>query len=77
MATEYLLDRALQAIEKNDPEMRSWCANTRVECADFNRLDSLRFICSSLDDGNKEVVCDELKISFNDLEACRRVLKKI
>jgi len=74
---DWLMETALEAIEKEKPEMASWLADKRSENAKATRLDALRFICSSLDNGNKTIVCKALGVSPEDMEATRRVLRAI
>jgi hypothetical protein len=74
---DWLLETALQAIEKANPSMAPWCADKLIEEGDANRLAALRWICGSLDSANKKIVCDALSIDLDDLEATRRVLRKI
>jgi hypothetical protein len=74
---DWLLETALFAISKAKPEMRFWCDEKLCEERDSDRLKALRFICNSLDREHKRIVCDALCISFDDLEATKRVLHKI
>lgn len=83
---DWLMKTALDALEaKSDYESKgldeksflSWIANKRKEKAKATRLESLRFICHSLDKQNQMTVCDALDISFSDLEATARILQKV
>lgn len=74
---DWLLETALGAISSDDQTMSGWCADKLREHADADRLKALRFVCSSLDAGNREVVAAALGVSFDDLEACGRVLRAI
>lgn len=77
---DWLMETALDAVEaanSDDATLPSWLASKRKEKAKATRLESLRFICSSLDRANQLAVCKELDISIEDLQATARVLQKV
>lgn len=74
---DWLLKTALDAVSNKNPQLSGWCADKLRENADADRLNALRFVCNSLDASNREVVAAALGVSFDDLEACGRVLRAI
>jgi len=74
---DWLLKTALDAIQTADPAAASWCENKLAENSDLDRLGALRFVCNSLDAGNREAVAAALGVSLGDLDACGRVLRAV
>lgn len=74
---DWLLKTALDAIRTADPSTESWCENKLIEKSDLDRLGALRFVCNSLDAGNREAVAAALGVSLGDLDACGIVLRQI
>lgn len=81
---DWLMQTALDALEDNsaysnmDKEnLSKWLAHKRKEKAKATRLESLRFICHTLDQTNQRIVCDALDISLSDLQATARVLQRV
>ena len=72
---DFLADKALTAIKTDSNG--SWVADKKHELEGASRLDVLRWICGSLDAHNKALVCAALKITTDDLDATRRVLRAI
>lgn len=77
MAADWLLKTALDAVAEADPSLKNWCADKLREEASRDRLGALRFVCNSLDEGNREAVAAALGVAVADLEACGRVLRAI
>jgi hypothetical protein len=77
MAADWLLKTALEAVSEADPSLKSWCADKLREHADADRLKALRFVCNSLDEGNRAAVADALGVSLDDLNAAGRVLRAV
>lgn len=72
---DWLAEKALDAIKTETNE--NWVADKAHMLKDKERMDVLRWICSSLDSKNKFKVCQALGIDRNDLDAVDRVLKAI
>ncbi len=75
-----LLFTALSAIIKQKPDLLLWARDKVFDLHSrnkLNRLNVLRFICSSLDYENRTIVAKALGVSFEDLEATARVLRNI
>lgn len=77
MAVDWLLQTALDAVAAAEPSLQSWCADKLREEASRDRLGALRFVCSSLDEGNRAAVAAALGVSLDDLDAAGRVLRVI
>lgn len=77
MTADWLLKTALDAVATAEPSLKSWCADKLREEAGRDRLGALRFVCNSLDDGNRAAVAEALGVSLNDLDAAGRVLRAI
>lgn len=77
MTTDWLLQTALDVVVDRDPTMASWRATKLDEYKGCKRLESLVFLCCSLDSENQAAVAKHLGIDQEDIRACGRVLRKI
>ncbi|MCP9759389.1 hypothetical protein EGI20_08710 [Aquitalea sp. S1-19] len=74
---DWLLQTALSAIIETQPELERWARDKEHEGKNFDRFESLRFICFDLDAENRRIVAERLGVTFEQLEAVRSVLRKI
>lgn len=72
-----LISIALDAIERERPQLASWCEDKRHELPDTGKLGALEWICFKLDGQNREIAARALGINSADLDALARVLRVI
>lgn len=72
----FIIDRVLDAIEGERPEMADWCEDKRHELPDSGKLEALRWVVQ-LDEQNQQIAARALGIDFADLAPLQRVLQVI
>ena len=72
-----IIETVLDAIEKERPQLASWCEDQRHSLADQGKLESLRWVTERLDGQNKGIAARALGIMDDDLDALGRVLKVV
>lgn len=72
---DFLATEALAGLAKTDMAA-SWIKDKEYQYQGLTRLEVLRSF-SNFDSENLQAVCDELDISFDDMQATLRVLRKI
>ncbi len=72
---DWLAQQTIDALKKTSMSA-NWIAGKEHEYKDDDRLAVLRSF-SNFDDKNLAIICDQLDISFDDMQATLRVLRKI
>jgi len=72
---DFLATETLSALAKTDMQ-KSWIDDKERDLKGLDRLEVLRSF-SSFDSENLMAVCEKIGVSFDDMQATLRVLKKI